>query len=84
MKDASCYISSFPEPRTTLPSHSLHMPYQFLSKHFAFVGIADDCVVEVSIGGAVEDVGMAFGGAVMVERNFVEVPGSVSVIAGWS
>ena len=52
------------------------MPYQCLSKHPAFVGIADD-------GGA-EDVGMAFGGAVMVERNSVDVPGFVSVIAGLS
>lgn len=61
------------------------MPYQFLSKHLAFVGTADDDEeVEVSMGGAVEDVGMTFGGAVIVERNSVEVPGSVSVIAGLS
>jgi len=60
------------------------MPYQLLSKHLAFVGIVDDDEVEVSMGGAVEDVGMAFGGAVIVERNSVEVPGSVSVIAGLS
>lgn len=82
MKDASCYISSLPELRITLPSHSLHIPYQFLSKHLTFVGIADDDKVEVSMGGAVEDVGIAFGGVVIVERNAVEVPGSVSVIAG--
>lgn len=84
MSDASCYISSLPEPRTALPSHSLHMPYQFRSKHLAFVGISDDDGVEVSSGGATEDVGMTFGGVVMVDRSSVEVAGFVSVIAGLS
>lgn len=61
------------------PSHSLHIPYQFLSKQVPCVGVAVAVLARVDV-----DDGGGMGGAVMLDRDSDDGPESVLVTAGGS